>query len=102
MKNLKKYIVFTFVSLLLSGIIDFHGLGHLLDGDTHDNIELCEDCSFLIQQKHETNFILNASIENEVFPILVDNHSNLVDPDFVYQSYLLHKNHFNRPPPNLY
>lgn len=101
-KDYKKYMSISFICLLLLGVIDFHGLTHLLEGDHQQQIEACDDCSIVFQQKEDTSYVLtNLETRYSSFQTLevriTHNYGNLIGV-----THQLHpSDYFNKPPPVL-
>lgn len=100
--SIKVYISVFFVSLLLLGVIDFHGLSHLLESHELEKQEICEECNFIFQQKEDTQYFVGPSTvdipesKNTEFTL---QYGCVKQPIFTHQVYP--SDYYNKPPPNL-
>lgn len=102
MNSIKSYISVFFVSLLLLGVINFHGLSHLLENYEFEKQEICEECNFVFQQKEDTQYFVGSKTtdlpkaKNIEFTLQF---SCVKEPIFTHQ--IFPSDYYNKPPPAL-
>lgn len=84
---------------MLIGLIDFHGLSHILEGDHPQQVEVCDDCGIIFQQKEDIQYLstlpyvnLHLNYEENLNVILIK-----FSPIFIAALYP--SDYFNKPPP---
>jgi hypothetical protein len=97
----KQYISFAFIGLLILSLVDFHGLSHVFEGDHSQQVEVCDDCSIVFQQKEDIHYLPSSVTENLVVEPFLNSGENTVKFAPVYYSVFYSSDYFNKPPPSL-